>query len=416
MIALIEALNFRCLRYVRQSLDPFHVLIGPNASGKSTFLDVIAFLGKLVSDGVEQACLERTDNFVDLVWKREGDRFELAIEATIPDEFVSTHQGKTLDRVRYEVAVGLTAETKEIGILAEKVVLMPSETKVPESPSLFPMEVKRPAAVIQPAKKGTKTIISKSPDGNDHYTPETKSKPSRWAHTFKLGAQNSALRNLPSDDDQFPVSNWLKSLLANGVQPFVLNSLAIRKASPPNQRRGFKTDGSNLPWVVQQLKQNPDRFHSWLDHLRTALPDIVGIDVVLRPEDRHRYLVIQYQGGYSVPSWMISDGTLRLLSLTLPAYMPDFRGIYLIEEPENGIHPKAVECVFQSLSSVYDAQILLASHSPVILGIADAKSVLCFAKTEDGATDIVRGDLHPRLQDWKGETNLGVLFAAGVLG
>ena len=195
----------------------------------------------------------------------------------------------------------------------------------------------------------------------------------------------------------------------------MLNSLAIRKASPPNQRRGFKTDGSNLPWVVQQLKQNPDRFHSWLDHLRTALPTSSESTLFSDPKIGIRYLVIQYQGGYSVPSWMISDGTLRLLSLTLPAYMPDFRGIYLIEEPENGIHPKAVECVFQSLSSVYDAQILLASHSPVILGIADAKSVLCFAKTEDGATDIVCGDLHPRLQDWKGETNLGVLFGREFL-
>ncbi len=31
---LIEALNFRCLRYVSQPLGPFHVLAGPNASGK----------------------------------------------------------------------------------------------------------------------------------------------------------------------------------------------------------------------------------------------------------------------------------------------------------------------------------------------------------------------------------------------
>lgn len=70
----------------------------------------------------------------------------------------------------------------------------------------------------------------------------------------------------------------------------------------------------------------------------------------------------------------------------------------------------------QSLSSVYNAQILIASHAPVILGSVDAQSVLCFAKSENGATDIVAGDKHPRLRDWKREENLGVLFAAGVLG
>jgi predicted ATPase len=107
---------------------------------------------------------------------------------------------------------------------------------------------------------------------------------------------------------------------------------------------------------------------------------------------------------------------LRLLALTIPAYLPKFQGIYLIEEPENGIHPTGVETVFQSLSSVYDAQILLATHSPVILSLAEAGQVLCFKKTENGSTDIVRGDQHPQLQDWKGETNLGTLFAGGVLG
>jgi predicted ATPase len=102
--------------------------------------------------------------------------------------------------------------------------------------------------------------------------------------------------------------------------------------------------------------------------------------------------------------------------LTLPAYLSEFKGVYLIEEPENGIHPRPVETMFQSLSSVYDAQILLATHSPVILSIVKAEDVLCFAKTDEGATDIVIGSRHPALREWRGETNLGVLFAGGVLG
>jgi len=32
MIARVEALSYRCLRYVRQRLGPFQVLIGPNAT------------------------------------------------------------------------------------------------------------------------------------------------------------------------------------------------------------------------------------------------------------------------------------------------------------------------------------------------------------------------------------------------
>jgi len=100
----------------------------------------------------------------------------------------------------------------------------------------------------------------------------------------------------------------------------------------------------------------------------------------------------------------------------LPAYLPDLGGVFLIEEPENGIHPRAVESVLQSLSSVYGAQVLVATHSPVILGLVKPRDVLCFARTREGATDIVNGADHPALRDWRGETDLGTLFASGILG
>ncbi len=90
--------------------------------------------------------------------------------------------------------------------------------------------------------------------------------------------------------------------------------------------------------------------------------------------------------------------------------------IYLIEEPENGIHPQAVETVFQSLSSAYGSQILCATHSPVFLAMAEPEQVLCFARTPDGATAVVRGSEHPNLKDWKRSTDLGTLFATGILG
>jgi len=103
MIRLIEALNYRCLRYIRQPLERFHVLIGPNASGKTTFLDVVSFLGRLVSDGLDAALEERTSNFQDLVWHRQEGPLELAIEAAIPEPIrdrlpnltVSTRPGPT---------------------------------------------------------------------------------------------------------------------------------------------------------------------------------------------------------------------------------------------------------------------------------------------------------------------------------
>ena len=77
MISLVEAASYGCLRYVRQPLKPFHVLVGPNASGKTTFLDVIGFLRDVVSEGLDGTLSNRTPNPQDLLFQRTGERTEL---------------------------------------------------------------------------------------------------------------------------------------------------------------------------------------------------------------------------------------------------------------------------------------------------------------------------------------------------
>ena len=420
MITLVEALGYRCLYDVHRPLGQLQILVGPNASGKTTFLDVIAFLGRVASAGLDAAIEERTQNFQDLLWNRSGQVFELAIEARIPEQRRANLKDGA-DTIRYELSIG-TEKSGETAILAERVLLkkaQPPQPRVMELP--FPGDItRRKTMLTKPGTRGTRTVINKVPHGNDNFYSEVyEEKGKGWAPAFKLGPRKSALGNLPADESKFPAATWLKDLLTGGVQPIRLDSLLLRKASPPSQVRAFKPDGSNLPWVINGLQKKAEgRFRDWVLHLRTALPDIESVRTFEREDDRSRYLILCYRGGLEVPSWMASDGTLRLLALTILPYIPGFEGVYMIEEPENGIHPLAVEPVFQSLSSVRDAQILMATHSPVILGIAEPSQVLCFAKskTPEGAVDIVPGTEHPGLKEWKGQVGLGVLFASGVLG
>lgn len=423
MITLIEARNYRCLRYIRQPLGPFHVLVGPHASGKSTFLDVIAFLGKLVSDGLETAVFERTWNIKDLIWGRQGNGFELAIEAAIPGECHSLLGDKEFDTIRYEIEIEIDVDSEELTIKDEKVALKKTDrlSKIEEEDQgdLFPdWKGNPPGTIISPGhQRTTRTIVHKGPHGNANFYSEVHPASGKgWAPSFKLAAQKSALANLPEDESKFPASTWLKKFLVEDVQQLDFNSLLMGKASPPSQLKGLKPDGSNLPRVINHLqKKHPEKIRDWFLHIQTALPDIERIKTIER-EDKHCYLVLCCKDGLEIPSWMASAGTLRLLALTLPAYIPGLEGVFLIEGPEKGIHPHAVETLYQSLSSVYSAQVLLVTYSPLFLSMVEADKVLCFAKTPEGETDIVRGSDHPNLKECKGEVNLGDLFAGGVLG
>lgn len=423
MITRIESLRFRSLRHVAQDVGAFQVLVGPNGSGKSTFLDVVGFIGDLLRVGPLRSILgderagvpTRTSDPSNLCWMRQGESFELAVELRLPERAATPTNGK-YQRARYEIRVKVGGG--EVGLAAETLWLAPAESEAPPSqPPLFPSRRSTPHSILASrytrTPNGWKKVVSKiGESGNDYFHAET----SGWNNPFRLGPAKSALANLPEDESKFPMALWVKRVLMEGVERVALNAAAMRSPSQPGAPMRFLPDGSNLPWVVEELRAKaPERFGHWIAHVRTALPDLKSVKTIERPEDRHRYLVVEFENGLSAPSWVVSDGTLRLLALTLLAYLPDTHGIYLVEEPENGIHPRAVETVYQSLSSVYEAQVLCASHSPVVLSLAQPRELLCFAKDEDGATDIVRGDQHPRLRDWKGSLDLGTLFAAGVL-
>lgn len=423
-VTRVEALGFRSLRYVSQGLGPFHVLVGPNASGKSTFLDVLAFLGDLQRVGLERAVtgleaesvpLRATDPR-HLTWMRSRNTFELAVEAMIPSDLRKRLENVSANVCRYEIQVDVSGPLR---IAAENLWLKPKENAGTECQRIdFPNPPDPPdGIVIAPEKRAParwRRVLSRGskPDRVIFYPDE-----SRRSIRFQIEADKSALVNLPADEEFSPVASWFRQILAAGVQRIALSSEAMRCTSSPARTDAYLPDGSNLPNVVQAVTvERPDRYADWIKLVREALPDIEHITVRMQPWDGHRYLVVHYRSGLEAPSWLVSDGTLRFLALTLLAYLPNPSGPYLIEEIENGIHPLAVETAFESLSSIYDAQILLATHSPLAARLAKVDQMLCFAREDERGTDIVAGSAHPRLRDWPGVVDLGFLLASGVLG
>ncbi|MEW6379599.1 MAG: AAA family ATPase [bacterium] len=164
MICRIETLNYRCLRYIDQRLANFEVLVGPNASGKTTFLDGVAFLKDLVTSGLDVAIRNRTENFEDLIWNHSGDKFELAIELKIPDE-LQKQIARSFSIIRYEVSVGFDSMDKEPSILAEKVLLKEEEDENRQGMQMrlfFPVEpTPLDTLITTRAKKNIRTVVNK---------------------------------------------------------------------------------------------------------------------------------------------------------------------------------------------------------------------------------------------------------------
>ena len=243
MIRRIEVLNYRCLRYVSQPLQDFHVLVGPNASGKSTFLDVLGLIRDLLTRGLDDAVLAREDlmgsvgrarRVDELIFNQRADQFELAIELEIPDELRNPKAGSYYQIARYELAIGKDSESGELTIVNETLWLCPEPvSRNTSQASLFPNESAPPASVLtERARKGRYKVISKSESGHHTFNSETRILSTSSA--LRVGFRRSALANLPQDEKHFPVALWVQNLLMEGIHVLALNSAAMRRPASPS--------------------------------------------------------------------------------------------------------------------------------------------------------------------------------------
>ncbi len=120
MFTRVEARRFRSLKGIEQAVGPFRALVGPNGSGKTTFLDVIAFLGDLMRNRgeVRKTVFDRSFNYRKLLWLEEGADFQLAVEAKIPDDIrkAMSEDKQRFSHVRYQIQIGLGESSDQVGL------------------------------------------------------------------------------------------------------------------------------------------------------------------------------------------------------------------------------------------------------------------------------------------------------------
>lgn len=412
MITRIQARNYKCLKDVDVRLSPFQVLVGPNSSGKSTFMDVLGFIRDMLQyrEGVDAAVTTRGKWLNQLTWNSEGGEIEFAVTLRMPDG-LRARAAEDHSHCRYCVAIHQNTGVSG-AVLAWEGVWTLEDPGIPAadagggSPRAA---VASPSAdLYPPSARGTSNHLTRRGDKGEYARLDDQIP----IVPFKIHPAVPLLTRVPDDA---LVLAWARDMLMEETTHVVLDPARMREPCPPNTPDVLAADGSNLAKVVQTLKdRDPGRFEWWLAHLRTVLGELEAIRVVEQQQDRRLYIEVLRKDGAPVPAWLMSDGALRFVGLTLLAYMPDNDSVYLVEEPETGIHPSAIESVYHSLGSIYDGQVLVATHSPLMVGLAEPEQLLCFSRTESGETRIVRGHEHPLMRNWQKSVSLGSLYASGI--
>jgi predicted ATPase len=417
MITRLEALNFRCFRHLSLPLERFQVLTGPAGSGKSACLDILLFIHDLVTEDLESALHRRAGDWGDLLDSRQSPRFELAVEASIPQELRQQTSFPDYPVVRYEVAVGAGDAGRGPAILEEKVLL---EEREPETGQrdLFPVPVKEPETILRSSRlRSNRTVMAKVPHGNDNFYAEVDRPEGKfWTPSFKLGPRRSVLGHMPEDPARFPVAAWLRDLMTRSLLRVDLDCAAMARSSAPGFGTRLRLDGANLPWTVDDLRRRqPQRFQNWLNQLRAVYPEIADVGAEERLSDRHCHLTVRFADGQVMAAWQLGGGLLRLLALTLLAQEGDGPAVVLLDGAVCGLAPRVEAAVVGLLADCPLGQVLLTSHSPAVLAAVDAAAVIACVRAPDGSLRLVRGTDHPDLAAWQAEARAFDFSARGLL-
>lgn len=427
MITRIEAAHYRCFQQLSVDVAGFQVLAGANGSGKTTLLDIPMLLGDLVrAERVVDAVLHpprgtpRASDLNDLLHRGQGTDVILAVEARLPGavETVLASESATSRRpppthVRYELR--LEVSHRRLLVAEEYLFLFAADNGAPAAGvSLWGSTAGGPE---KPGSTWWPIIIRSGSGSRTELVGETTSHGPRLP-TLRIEPEQLALASVPADESLFPAARWLIGLLRARAVSYAPDWDALRSPAPPGDPMQVLPDARNTPWLVMRLQESdPTGFRLWVDHVRTALPQVEKIDIREREEDHHAYFVVDYAGGHRVTSSGLSDGTVRILALSVLPYLPTsaLPRLLATEEPETGIHPQAIETVLTSLRSIRDSQVWISTHSPVVLARTDLTDILAARLHDDGSADVIHGTQHPRLRDWRGSIDLGSLFASGVL-
>jgi AAA15 family ATPase/GTPase len=192
----------------------------------------------------------------------------------------------------------------------------------------------------------------------------------------------------------------------------------------------IKIDGSGLAPTLDYLRSEaPERFQAIQKMLQQIVPGVrrVGIRRAKVKIDRQRSIevdgksisyeenqevvgqeiVLDMNTGDRIPAHAISEGTMLTLGLLTVLMNPKQPNLVLLDDIEQGLHPKAQRELITVFKQIIQAnpnlQIIFTTHSPYIIDELEPSQVHVLSNSKSGFTHAKRLDEHPDAE-WAKQT------------
>ncbi len=177
-------------------------------------------------------------------------------------------------------------------------------------------------------------------------------------------------------------------------------------------------DASNLAQILGKIFQDETKKEDFTEWLSILIPEFKSIDVVKSGIDGSFHIFV-YEKSHSkpFPIALLSDGTKNILALMAAVYQSNETQFLCIEEPENGLHPQAIEQLielFRIKCEEVGHHIWLNTHSQTLVRSLKTEEIILVNKIngETKAKQLTKKDDYGMKTDEAWLTNF---FGGGVL-
>lgn len=372
MIHKLVLQNFKGIESAELTFERLTVLVGPNASGKTSVLQALELLGLLADpERITREQVVAQYGGLSAILKR-GREFNMAIEA-----------GGLWGAKQSKMRMGLTQANNEqrSPVMQVHIDQDAQSFEVPTFHDVYGWSARPPPALEELLSGWRSSLL------------------------LRLEAPKIAEPSFTYADSSVQMIGTDGSGLASMLAQMALN-----------QPDDFSALLASVRAVIPQIR----RIRLSLAKIETEETETIQIDQeqikrrIPRTHSGHR-IIFDLAGASGIPSEAASEGTLLVLGLLAVLFSTPKPRLLLLDDLDRGLHPRAQRDLVAQLRKLLEQdpelQIIATSHSPYLLDNLDPKEVRLSNVLPDGTIRFAALTDHPDFERWKGVMHPGEFWS-----
>lgn len=411
----LKVQNFKSFKEIDLELKQFNVIIGANASGKSNFVQIFNFIKDIREQGL--------DNAISLQGGIEYLRnFKLGQEQNLVIELKIVLPRKAQMRMPLSRSLKSKHDLYYTGATWEFELRFGKRSGFKIVRDVWKVDI---AAYERDNRKkanqntrGTIEITTK--EGTVHYNlimPREFSLSknfSRYWRREQISNKKVILEWAFALDYLFPeITNFFDKLMVYDFDPKL-----AKKTAQLTGKFELNHDGSNLAIIVKDVISNKGAKRKFSNLITDLLPFVKSVGTENFADKSILFTLTEnYFKKHSLPSLLLSDGTINITALIIALYFQP-NSLTIIEEPERNIHPFLISKVIEMMNDASSLrQIMVTTHNPEIVKYADLENLFTVRRNSDGYSEIIRSSDQQEIKTFlENEMELEELYVQNILG